>query len=163
MNRALLNKVGIRCNLAVENDTQSKIMVDTFETSRFDEAGKPIYTRTVDVLRHFDHEINDILGGIETPDGGMVRARIMLLIGADLAQTMGNPKVWSPSDIDVLLGYYGAFIVERAAQCDLQEAIKPLKKYHDNLWLVPSFFNEVSSTRIRAQLRNGESAFDLPK
>lgn len=151
------------CNLAVENDTKSSIMVDTFETSRFDEAGKPIYTRTVDVLRHFDDEINNILGGIQKPDGSMVRAQVMLLIGADLAQTMGNPKIWSPSDIDVLLGYYGAFIVERAAQCDLQEAIEPLKKYHENIWLVPSFFNEVSSTRIRTQLRNGDPALDLPR
>lgn len=89
------------------------ITIDPWETVRVDESGKPLYSPTVDVLRHFDHEINNVLGGIETLDGTFTTARIMLLIGADLAATMADPKLWDPADIEVLLGYYGAFVVER--------------------------------------------------
>lgn len=77
----------VRCKLAVENESDSVIMIDPFEILRRDEAGEPTYTRTVDAVRHFDHEINDVLGGIQTTDGDFVKARVMLLIGADLALT----------------------------------------------------------------------------
>jgi nicotinamide mononucleotide adenylyltransferase len=40
------------------------------------------------VLDHFEHEINVVLGGVERPDGSRVKARIALLAGADLIQTM---------------------------------------------------------------------------
>lgn len=148
------------CTLAAEDECKSRIMIDPWETLRHDEEGEPVYTRTVDVLRHLDHEINDVLGGVRATDGSHVRARIVLLIGADVAMTMGDPKVWEPSDLDVLLGYYGAFIVERPTQTDIQKAINPLKKYHNNIWVVNSFYNDVSSTKIRAQLQKGESVLD---
>jgi nicotinamide mononucleotide adenylyltransferase len=101
------------CKLAVETDSTATITIDPWETVRLDESGKPLYSPTVDVLRHFDHEINNVIGGIETHDGIFVKAEVMLLIGADLAVTMADPKIWDPADIDVLLGYYGAFVVER--------------------------------------------------
>jgi nicotinamide mononucleotide adenylyltransferase len=101
------------CSVAAETETKVGITIDPWETLRLDEDGQPFYSPTVDVLRHFDHEVNTVLGGIETVDGDFVKARVMLLIGADLAVTMADPKVWDPADIDVLLGYYGAFIVER--------------------------------------------------
>ncbi|PNP40525.1 hypothetical protein TGAMA5MH_07522 [Trichoderma gamsii] len=150
------------CRLAIEQ-TNSNAMIDDWETLRRDEDGHPVYTRTADVLKRLDEQLNDVLGGIQAVDGTFVRARVMLLIGADLALTMSDPKVWAPADIDVLLGYYGAFIVERPALCDIQEAIQPLKKYNDNIMVVPSFQNDVSSTKARAQIRNGEVAQDLPR
>ena len=101
------------CSLAVDTDSKATITIDPWETVRLDDSGKPLYSPTVDVLRHFDHEINNVLGGIETVDGTFTPARIMLLIGADLAATMADPKIWDPADIDVLLGHYGAFVVER--------------------------------------------------
>ncbi|KAL7815059.1 hypothetical protein V8C44DRAFT_356829 [Trichoderma aethiopicum] len=151
------------CRLAIEQ-TGSNAMIDDWETLRRDEAGRPVYTRTADVLKRLDEQLNDVLGGIQTPDGTFVRARVMLLIGADLALTMSDPKVWAPADIDVLLGYYGAFIVERPALCATQAAIQPLSKYRDNMFVVPpSFQNDVSSTKARAQIRNGQVAHDLPR
>jgi nicotinamide mononucleotide adenylyltransferase len=152
------------CTLAAEDECKSRIMIDPWETLRHDEEGEPIYTRTADVLRHFDYEINDVLGGVRASDGTALRVRIVLLIGADVAMTMGDPKVWAPSDLDVLLGYYGAFIVERPTQTDIHKAIEPLKKYHKNIWVVESYYNDVSSSKIRAQLQNGESVLDdLPR
>lgn len=150
------------CNLAAQH-LRANVDVDDWETVRRDEAGNPLYSRTVDVLRHFDDCVNNVLGGIETVDGTFVRARIMLLIGADLALTMGDPKIWAPADLDVILGFYGAFIVERPHQTDIQKAVEPLKKYHDNIWVVSSFKNDVSSTKVRAQIRNGEGVLDIPK
>lgn len=57
-------------------------MVDAYE------AVQTGYTPTAAVLDHFHHEINEVLGGVEKPDGTRVQARIMLLAGADLIQTM---------------------------------------------------------------------------
>jgi nicotinamide mononucleotide adenylyltransferase len=68
------------CNAAVQDE--SWIMVDPFEAEYFDDLGKPVYLPTAVVLRHFDHEINTVLGGIEAgPDGQRKKARIVLLIG----------------------------------------------------------------------------------
>lgn len=151
------------CELAVANLATTAIQVDDWEATRVNATGRPLYSRTADVLRHFDSAINDTLGGIVSVDGRThVRARIMLLIGADLALTMSNPKVWAPADIDVLLGYYGAFIVERPHQCAIQDAVAPLSKYKGNIWVVDSFENDISSTKVRAQIQNREQSMDIP-
>ncbi|KAJ4153834.1 hypothetical protein LMH87_010305 [Akanthomyces muscarius] len=151
------------CTLAVDNLATTAIQVDDWEATRVDAAGRPLYSRTADVLRHFDSAINDDLGGIESCDGSSKSpARIMLLIGADLALTMSNPKVWAPADIDVLLGYYGAFIVERPHQCAIRDAVAPLSRYKDNIWVVDSFENDISSTKVRAQIQNREQSMDIP-
>lgn len=69
------------------------------------------YLETAKVLDHFEHEINTVRGGIETSEGKK-KARIALLAGADLIQTMSSPGVWAPKDIDYILGNFGAFIIE---------------------------------------------------
>ena len=93
------------CSRAVEPSTW--LMVDPFETVNCGDDGEPKYVPTAQVLRHFDHEINTVLGGIEAPDGSMKKARIALLAGADLVMSMGEPGLWSPADLDVILGQYG--------------------------------------------------------
>jgi nicotinamide mononucleotide adenylyltransferase len=67
------------CSRAVEHSTW--LMVDPFETVNCNEKGEPEYVPTAKVLRHFDHEINTVLGGIEGTDGQMKKARIALLAG----------------------------------------------------------------------------------
>lgn len=150
------------CELAVGD--RPDIMVDPWEALRCDEATRePVYTSTVDVLRHVDDEINRD-GGIETSDGlGKVRARIVLLMGADVAATMGDQKLWPTPDVDAILGHYGAFVIERPMQTHIDTALESLHKYDDKIWVVDSFENDVSSTKIRAQLRNGEAVLDLAK
>ena len=70
------------CELAIES--AEWLMVDPWE------ATNPEYIPTAQVLDHFEHEINVVLGGIERPDGTRVPAKICLLAGgkSDLA-----PKV----------------------------------------------------------------------
>jgi len=91
------------CNLAVEQS--SWISVDPWEALHEE------YLETAKVLDHFDREINQVRGGIETPDGRK-KAKIALLAGADLIQTMSTPGVWAAKDIDYILSNFGAFIVE---------------------------------------------------
>lgn len=50
-------------------------MVDPYEAVHVD------YQPTANVLDHFDHEINEVLGGAERPDGSRVHVKIVLLAG----------------------------------------------------------------------------------
>ncbi|KAE9380290.1 Nucleotidylyl transferase [Stipitochalara longipes BDJ] len=147
------------CSIAAE-DTRN-LMVDSWEALRCNEAGEPVYTKTIDVLRHFDHEINEVLGGIQAPDGACKRAQIVLIIGADVAIPMADPNIWAASELDRILGGYGAFIVERPAQIDINQALGSLRKY-DKIWVVGPCYNDVSSTKIRDQIRRGENVVGLP-
>lgn len=49
------------------------------------------YLPTVKVLDHFDYELNQVMGGIETQDGEKRKIHVALLAGADLIQTMSTP------------------------------------------------------------------------
>lgn len=69
------------------------------------------YLETAKVLDHFEHEINTVRGPFDTPQGPK-KAKIALLAGADLIQTMSAPGVWAPKDIDYILSNFGAFIIE---------------------------------------------------
>jgi nicotinamide mononucleotide adenylyltransferase len=91
------------CSLAVQQSTW--ISVDPWEALHTE------YLETAKVLDHFEHEINEVLGGVETPVGKK-KCRIALLAGADLIQTMSTPGVWADKDIDYILRNFGAFIVE---------------------------------------------------
>lgn len=129
------------CSLAVQESNW--IMVDDWE------AIKPEYTRTALVLDHFDHEINGIGGGIETPTGTKAHVRISLMSGADLIDTMSHPDVWAHEDLDHILGKYGAFIIEREGT-DLQAALANLQQWKDQIYPIPQLIrNDVSSTKIR--------------
>jgi nicotinamide mononucleotide adenylyltransferase len=79
------------CSLAAE-DTSSWLMVDAWEAFLD-------YQRTAIVLDHFEHEINTVLGGVQTEDGEHRAARIILLAGSDLIATMSEPGVWSYNDV----------------------------------------------------------------
>ncbi|KAM3502887.1 hypothetical protein MY11210_008920 [Beauveria gryllotalpidicola] len=153
------------CQLAVAS---TDIMVDPWEALRCDATTRePVYTSTVDVLHHVDREINHGDGdggggGIETSDGqGRVKAHIALLMGADVAATMGDTKLWPTADVDAILGRYGAFVIERPMQTQTDKALASLRRHDDKIWVVEAFDNDVSSTKIRAQLKNGERVLDL--
>jgi nicotinamide mononucleotide adenylyltransferase len=91
--------------IAVRNSS-TWIDVDPWEPLHED------YVPTVEVLDHFDHELNEVLGGIEALDGQKRRIHIALLAGADLIQTMSTPGLWALEDVDRILGHYGAFVLE---------------------------------------------------
>jgi nicotinamide mononucleotide adenylyltransferase len=93
--------------IAVE-DSSTWIGVDPWEPLHKE------YLPTVKVLDHFDHELNEVMGGIEDSNGKKQRIHVALLAGADLIQTMSTPGLWAQEDLDRILGHYGAFILERS-------------------------------------------------
>lgn len=107
------------CSLAVQQS--SWISVDPWEALHSE------YLETAKVLDHFEHEINEVIGGVQTPHGRK-KCRIALLAGADLIQTMSTPGVWAAPDIDYILGKFGAFIVERSGT-DIDEALATLQQW----------------------------------
>jgi nicotinic acid mononucleotide adenylyltransferase len=83
------------CQLATER-TSTWLMCDPWEAFQS-------YQRTAVVLDHFDREINTVLGGVRTEEGGERReVRVMLLAGSDLIATMSEPGVWSQQDVRTL-------------------------------------------------------------
>ncbi|KAI1074175.1 Nucleotidylyl transferase [Whalleya microplaca] len=139
------------CELAVE-ETSSWLMVDPWE------AIQPDYMPTAKVLDHFEHEINQVLGGVLSADGSRRKpVKIMLLAGADLIGTMSTPGVWAESDLDHILGSFGAMIVERSGT-DMDEALGNLKPWEDNIYVIHQMIqNDVSSTKIRLFLKRDMS------
>ncbi|KAI9726755.1 MAG: hypothetical protein M1828_000611 [Chrysothrix sp. TS-e1954] len=136
------------CRLAVQQS--SWIMVDDWE------AIKEEYTRTALVLDHFEHEINEVRGGVETGSGKR-KAKIALMSGADLLDTMSDPGVWAHEDLDHILGRYGAFIIERNGT-DMDAALRALETWRTNIYPIPQLIqNDVSSTKIRNFLRKDMS------
>ncbi|EJD08410.1 Nucleotidylyl transferase [Fomitiporia mediterranea MF3/22] len=137
------------CNIAATLES-SWIMVDPWEAFQ-------AYQRTAVVLDHFDYEINEVLGGVETEDGERRRVHVMLLAGSDLISTMSEPGVWSEEDLDHILGRYGCFIIERAGS-DIAQATDALAKWRHNIYFVSQMIqNDVSSTKVRLFLRRGLS------
>jgi len=136
------------CNLAIEKSTW--ISVDPWEALHTE------YLETAKVLDHFEHEINVVLGGVETP-AGKKKCRIALLAGADLIQTMSTPGVWADKDIDYILRNFGAFIVERTGT-DIDEALSALQAWKSNIHVIQQLVqNDISSTKIRLFLRRDMS------
>ncbi|KAK3175269.1 hypothetical protein OEA41_002516 [Lepraria neglecta] len=105
-------------------------MLDSFECLQKE------YTPTAQVLDHADYELNVVRGGFMTKEGNRKHVRICLLAGADLLETMTTPGVWSPQDLDHILGRYGSMIVERAGS-DVQNALSSLTQWKDNIFVIP--------------------------
>ena len=55
------------------------------------------------MLDHFNHEINEKLGGIDDGTGEKVKVKISLVCGADLVETFSQPSVWSHIDLTHIL------------------------------------------------------------
>jgi nicotinamide mononucleotide adenylyltransferase len=133
------------CGMAV-NQT-NWIMVDDWEATQKD------YQPTAIVLDHFEHEINEVLGGVETYTGERKPVRIALLAGADLIQTMSTPGLWSKKDLNHILGRYGSFIIERTGT-DIDDALASLQAWKDNIYVIEQTVrNDISSTKIRLFLK----------
>ena len=80
------------CELAVQSSL-TLLDVDPWEAIQKE------YQPTALVLDHFEHEVNTVLGGVETVNGERKPVQVGLLAGADLLQTMTTPDVWSDEDL----------------------------------------------------------------
>lgn len=83
------------CKLACD-ETSDWLMVDPWEASQKE------YAPTARVLDHFDHELNQVRGGVVCASTGQRRpVRIVLLAGSDLIQTMSEPGLWAEEDVSL--------------------------------------------------------------
>lgn len=146
------------CKLAADYDSPhclpgsrtSWIAVDPWEALHTE------YQPTAIVLDHFDQELNKN-GGIDNGQGDKIKIHISLLAGADLIQTMSSPGVWSTDDLEHILGNFGVFIIERA-DIDVDEAIIALDRWKSNIHVVHQLIsNDISSTKIRMQVKRDMS------
>ncbi|KAH6900760.1 hypothetical protein B0T10DRAFT_36692 [Thelonectria olida] len=138
------------CELAAEHASKW-LMVDPWEAESAE------YVPTARVLDHFDYEVNEVMGGVECTDGTRKRARVVLLAGLDLIQTMSTPGVWDASDLDHILGNYGVFAIERAGT-EIDSTLGNLKQWQHNIHIIRQLVNnEISSTKIRLLLKRGLS------
>ena len=138
------------CELATENASKW-LMVDPWE------AESPTYIPTARVLDHFDYEINQVMGGIECSDGTRVPAKIVLLAGADLVQTLSTPDLWDARDVDHILGDYGVFVLERTGT-ELDSALVSLRQWEKNIHVIRQVINnDISSTKVRLLLKRDMS------
>ncbi|KAJ3530073.1 hypothetical protein NM208_g9485 [Fusarium decemcellulare] len=129
------------CRLAAEHSSKW-LMVDPWE------AESPTYIPTARVLDHFDYEINEVMGGVECVDGTRKRARIVLLAGLDLIQTMSTPGVWDERDLDHILRNYGVYAVERSGS-SIDTALANLKEWEHNIHIIRQVVtNDISSTKV---------------
>ncbi|KAK9470297.1 uncharacterized protein V1510DRAFT_427427 [Dipodascopsis tothii] len=141
------------CELACER-TSSWLMVDAWESLQ------PTYQRTAVVLDHFNHEINEKRGGIKTSTGTRKPARVMLLAGGDLIESMGDPNVWADADLHHILGLYGCCIVERTGS-DVRSFLLShdiMYEHRKNVMVIKQLiYNDISSTKVRLFIRRGMS------
>ncbi|KAI7856995.1 hypothetical protein BDC45DRAFT_38773 [Circinella umbellata] len=141
------------CQLAVES-TSDWLMVDSWE-SRQEQ-----YQRTAVVLDHFDHELNDIGGGIKTSKGERKKIKIMLLAGGDLIASFGHPGVWSPEDLHHIVGHYGCVIIERTGT-DVYGFLLShdvLYEHRMNISVIKQLIhNDISSTKVRLFVKRNMS------
>ena len=94
------------CSLAAEQ-TSDWLMVDDYEIRQLD------YTPTALVLNHVDHEINTVMGGVETSTGAKKEVHIGMVCGADLLDSMRHPGVWAEDDLRHIFDNFSVFCVER--------------------------------------------------
>ena len=119
------------------------------------EALSPHYVFTVKVLDHFKHEVNEVLGGVPDEQGVRRKARVALLAGSDLLQTMSAPGVWSTEDLERILDDGGMYVVERAG-ADVQEAKANMGKWADGISIIPQNIPiDLSSTKVRLFRQKG--------
>lgn len=85
---------------------------------------------------------------------------IKLLCGADLIQTFAKPGLWKDEDIDSIVSKFGLIVISRIGSNPVKfiHEHKILYKHRNNIELVNEPIpNEISSTLIRQQVKDGKS------
>ncbi|VDN05513.1 unnamed protein product [Thelazia callipaeda] len=135
-------------DLAVK--TSSWIRVDPWECTQSH------WTRTLSVLKHFKQVLNCNFNG----------KRLMLLCGGDVVDSFKQIKpsgdyLWEPSDVAAIIRDFGLVVLARENTNPLNtlsqlgyngHCLKNVVVFED-----PVMPNNISSTRLRAAIRRGES------
>lgn len=110
------------------------------------------YTPTLQVLRHIQERIGDEV------DGRPVR--VMLLCGADLLASFLKPGVWAEEDMRAIAKEFGFVVLTRDESMDIGQIVEQspaLSSHSENIIECrTAALRGISSTSIRAMVRNGE-------
>uniref|UniRef100_A0A3Q3KAI0 Nicotinamide-nucleotide adenylyltransferase n=1 Tax=Monopterus albus TaxID=43700 RepID=A0A3Q3KAI0_MONAL len=86
--------------------------------------------------------------------------QLMLLCGADVLESFGQPNLWKQEDINEIVSFYGLVCVTRSGS-DPHKFIQQsdtLWKYRRNIHIVHEWVtNEISATHVRRALRRSQS------
>jgi len=128
------------------SETSDWIMVDSWETQQLN------YTRTAEVLHHFNEELNKNRTGQPV--------KVVFVCGSDLLDSFNKPGVWAEKDIIDICTKYGVGVLAR-------EGVNPelaiwssdlLYSLRHNIHIIHQWIpNDISSTRIRMALSRGLS------
>ena len=134
------------------------------------------WTRTVKVLENQGQIIKDSTC-LETgrfchplfPDNPLLTTtpltahpRLMLLCGGDLLESFSIPNLWSNEDIETIARDFGLVVNTRVGSSPGQYVNQhPILRLHkDNIQIVPSDSNCISSTEVRKAVKLGQSITD---
>ena len=88
------------------------------------------------------------------------QARVKLLCGADLLESFAVPNLWADADIEAIVGKHGLIVITRSGSSpeNFIEQHNLLMKFKDNIEIVEEWVpNEISATKLRAALSQGDS------
>ncbi|XP_018905576.2 nicotinamide/nicotinic acid mononucleotide adenylyltransferase 1 isoform X1 [Bemisia tabaci] len=147
------------------------------------ECNQPGWTRTLEVLRYHQNQINDAMQssggesnnkrarqeknlpwlpnlGTDEVDSVNTPIQVKLLCGGDLLESFGTPGLWRDEDIKCVVGDHGIVVITRAGSdaCKFIYESDMLTKYMNNITIVTEWItNDISSTKIRRAFRRGDS------
>lgn len=130
------------------------------------------WTRTVHVLRHHGQEIASAAAGdsnsshyphlpdnIPQQSGSQQHPRLMLICGGDMLESFSVPNLWDDDHILSIVRDFGLVVFTREGSNPAQyvDGHKILQEHRDNIHIVTTFANDISSTKVRNAVRAGES------
>jgi len=135
------------------------------------------WTRTVKVLEHQGQIIKDSTSlesgkfchplfpemSLSSTTPLTAHPRLMLLCGGDLLESFSVPNLWSNEHIEMIARDFGLAVITRVGSNPEQYVNEHpiLRLYKDNIQIVPSDANRISSTEVRKAVKLGESITDL--
>ena len=80
--------------------------------------------------------------------------------GGDFLESISVPNLWKDEDIEVMLRDFGLIVITRQGSNPKQYVEKHpiVNQYKDNIYIVKEkFTNDISSTKVREAVKNGDS------
>jgi len=86
--------------------------------------------------------------------------KLFMVGGGDFLESISVPNLWKDEDIEVMLRDFGLIVITRQGSNPKQYVEKHpiVNQYKDNIYIVKEkFTNDISSTKVREAVKNGDS------
>ena len=108
----------------------------------------------------FPHLPDSLLGLNSDKDKEPNAFKLFMICGGDLLESFSVPNLWKDEDIEVMVRDFGLIVITREGSNPEQYVEKhPIVNQHkDNIYIVnEKITNDISSTKIREAVKNGNS------